>query len=223
MKLYLAGPMRGLPLYNFPTFERYARRLREAGHEVWSPHERDIEVDGFDPAEDTPKPLEYYMRADLPAVCQQDAIALLPGWPSSPGACREVCVASWCGLKVLDAETLRPITDGALHDAVRLATGGPVNPERRETILEEAERLVSGGRHVDYGHPRDDFACIAAMMNAYLRKRFMREPKELTGRDVAMLMVLVKVAREANREKRDSIVDIAGYCRCAERLEEPAQ
>jgi hypothetical protein len=28
----------------------------------------------------------------------------------------------------------------------------------------------------------------------------------------------VKVSREANRPKRDNLVDIAGYARCAERL-----
>jgi hypothetical protein len=96
----------------------------------------------------------------------------------------------------------------------------PIEENRAETVLEEAERLVCGGRNEDYGHPKDDFACIALMWNAYIGKRMMRAPSRIEPRDVAMMMIMLKVAREANRAKRDSIVDIAGYCRCAERLDE---
>lgn len=59
------------------------------------------------------------------------------------------------------------------------------------------------------------------MWNAYLDKRSVcSETGWFTDRDVSMMMILVKVARDANKPKRDNLVDIAGYARCAERLEE---
>ena len=36
-KVYLAGPMRGLPRYNFDAFDRAAKYLREDGYAVFSP------------------------------------------------------------------------------------------------------------------------------------------------------------------------------------------
>ena len=48
MKLYLAGPMRGYPQFNFPAFHAYAKMLREQGHTVFSPAEKDIERHGTD-------------------------------------------------------------------------------------------------------------------------------------------------------------------------------
>jgi len=172
---------------------------------VWSPAERDLHEDGFDPTKDKPRPFIEYMRHDLPAVLASGAVAVLPGWRKSKGARLEVYTAQECGLPVLDAESLKPID---------------------ETVLEEAERLVCGDRNDCYGHPRVDFDCIAAMWNAYLQKQARNTPDllpVLDGRDVAMLMIMLKVAREAHAPKRDNIVDIAGYCRCAERLDEPME
>jgi hypothetical protein len=94
MKLYLAGPMRGYDQYNFPAFIEAASALRMFGdHEVWSPAERDMKEDGFDPEKDRPKSMSHYMEHDLPAVCRAEGVALLPGWEQSQGACLEVVVA----------------------------------------------------------------------------------------------------------------------------------
>ena len=48
MRLYLAGPMTGLPLWNFPAFATAAAALRADGHTVFSPAEHDKAV-GWNP------------------------------------------------------------------------------------------------------------------------------------------------------------------------------
>jgi nucleoside 2-deoxyribosyltransferase len=108
MKVYLAGPMRGYPAYNFPAFHAAAKELRERGHEVWSPAERDEQDDSFNPNKngEHPKGLRYYMRFDLPAVLDADAVVLLPGWEKSVGANLEVHVAKTCGIPVYDIATV---------------------------------------------------------------------------------------------------------------------
>lgn len=200
MKLYICGPMRGIPLFNFPAFHAAADRLRALGHEVVNPAARD-ESKGFDPAKDEAQPIEVYMREDLSLVCGCDGVACLPGWRESTGARREVQVAQWCGRLVLDAETLQPIT---------------------ETVLEEAGRLTSADRNRHYGHPRDNFQNTAAMWTAYLRgARKLAPGCEVSPRDFGMMMVLCKCARDANMPQRDNLTDAAGYVRCIERLDEP--
>lgn len=88
-----------------------------------------------------------------------------------------------------------------------------------ESILEEAQRIIHGDRNVAYGHPRDNFAAIAAQWNAYLNHMGDRE---LNSLDVANLMVLMKVARVVNGVfHRDSYTDMAGYAGTGERLQEP--
>lgn len=84
------------------------------------------------------------------------------------------------------------------------------------TILEEAEALVSGDRQRAYGHPCENLTLIARLWGNYLSNL----PIELTPYDVAMMMILVKVARAANGATRDTLVDIAGYARVAEMLGE---
>jgi len=105
MNLYLAGPMRGIPEYNFPAFYAAAKVLREAGHVVWSPAEHDVEQDGFNPTTDTAQPMRHYMKRDLPEVLNSDAVVVLPGWENSEGAKLETHVAKMCGIPVhsLDA------------------------------------------------------------------------------------------------------------------------
>jgi len=105
MKLYLAGPMRGYPEFNFPAFHQAAAELREAGYEVWSPAERDLD-EGFNPKTDQARSLKYYMRLDLPAVLDADAVAVLEGWERSTGAKLEIYVAQACGMPVYTVETI---------------------------------------------------------------------------------------------------------------------
>jgi len=128
---YLAGPMRGIPEYNFPSFFAAATSLRTRGIEVWSPAENDVHQDSFDPAKDTPHPMLHYMKRDLPAVLNADFVAVLPGWETSQGATLEVNVARACGIPVLLADTLEPASEPA-PDAAPGMPEYPVVFESRE-------------------------------------------------------------------------------------------
>lgn len=77
-------------------------------------------------------------------------------------------------------------------------------------ILEEANALVHGARNADYGHPADDFAAVAKAFNAYVEKKY-NIANLLEATDVPIFQMVVKIMREANKPKRDNLVDIAGY------------
>lgn len=91
MRLYLSGPMTSsvAPDFNRAAFRAAAATLRAAGHHV------------FDPA-DLPDGWAYgdYMRVDLAAVLQAEAVAVLPQWERGPGAVVEVVAAVSIGLPV---------------------------------------------------------------------------------------------------------------------------
>lgn len=113
MKIYIAGPMRGVPLFNFPAFHAAAAKLREAGHEVFSPAEKDNERHGVDISagnvagcEDAAAKahgfnLREALGADLAWICAEaNAVALLPGWQTSKGARAEYHTALALSLQV---------------------------------------------------------------------------------------------------------------------------
>jgi len=113
--IYLAGPMRGVPEYNFPAFREARARLREAGWTVICPAERD-EDEGFVSAgltgnEDLDD-LDFSLPAALERcfldVLRSDAVALLPGWARSEGARAEVLVAILTGRRVFAYLRHRP-------------------------------------------------------------------------------------------------------------------
>lgn len=115
MRLYLAGPMRGKPQFNFPAFDAAAARLRAQGHTVFSPAERDRQ-DGFNPSPETTgheevHDMSYYMAIDLPEVCKAQGIALLPGWEDSEGSRIEVTVGVALRKQIFDADTMIPLWD----------------------------------------------------------------------------------------------------------------
>jgi hypothetical protein len=102
--IYIAGPMRGIPQFNFPSFTAARTRLREAGWEVRCPAERS-EYDGFDPSKyrgtEDPASIGFGMTEAL-AVCFKDvleveAVALLPGWARSEGARAEALIGLLSG------------------------------------------------------------------------------------------------------------------------------
>lgn len=82
---------------------------------------------------------------------------------------------------------------------------------RRNDILGTAVDIVNGAREIQYGKPENNFETIAKLWNAYL----LAGTGDLTAKDVAVMMILFKVARLATGAGSvDSWVDIAGYAAC---------
>ena len=75
-RIYVAGPITGLPEYNYPAFTRAAATLRNLGYHVESPHEPG-HVEGWTWVD--------YMRRGLAQMLTCDTIALLPGWQCTCG------------------------------------------------------------------------------------------------------------------------------------------
>ena len=98
VRVYVAGPMTGLPRFNFDAFEDACDRLRADGYLVTSPHEMDL-ANGFDPDSDGAAfDLRAALEADIAAVKNAELVVLLPGWEKSPGAMIEVLVAEAHGV-----------------------------------------------------------------------------------------------------------------------------
>lgn len=88
----------------------------------------------------------------------------------------------------------------------------------REECLDLAKKCVCGARETDYGSPEDNFMQIAELWNDYIYalRRKRGDKFRITSIDVAMLMVLLKVARTATGNgSSDNFIDIAGYSACA--------
>ena len=77
----------------------------------------------------------------------------------------------------------------------------------RLDTLKAAAECVCGSREEDYGSPEDNFAVIAALWTAYTGT-------DVTPKDVAMMMALLKIARAKAGSKPDTYVDLAGYAAC---------
>lgn len=94
MTTYIAGPMSGLPDFNYPSFEAAARALRDEGVDVLSPHEVDTGGEQRD--------WVWYMRETLAMLLRCDAVILLPGWQYSRGAKLEKYVAEALGMTITE-------------------------------------------------------------------------------------------------------------------------
>lgn len=81
----------------------------------------------------------------------------------------------------------------------------------RDEILQTACDLINGERAREYGNAYLNHARIAALWTTYVRSK----PDDLTPVDVAMMLVLMKVARSIETSKDDSFIDIAGYAALA--------
>lgn len=101
LKIYVAGPMTGLPDFNFPAFHTASATLRAQGWQVVNPAE-------INP--DSSLAWTECMRRDIAELVTCDAIHLLDGWWASKGATLEHHIAERLGMQVYEG---RAATDWA--------------------------------------------------------------------------------------------------------------
>ncbi len=110
MKIYLAGPMSGIPGFNHDLFDSVAAHLRSEGHDVFSPADHDRELLGEDAKTrlalmSKEEQNEFRRKAlayDLNWICRHaEAVALLPGWEFSTGASAEHAAGKALRLQLL--------------------------------------------------------------------------------------------------------------------------
>ena len=82
-----------------------------------------------------------------------------------------------------------------------------------KSILSEAEEIVNGSRHSDYGDAKESFSRIATIAS-------VMTGKELAPEDCCAVLMAVKLVRESFAHKRDNLVDLCGYAELMNRLKE---
>lgn len=93
IKVYLAGPMTGLPDFNRPVFFQAGNTLHDHNHIILNPA---VLPDGLEHGD--------YMKICLPMIEAAEAVIMLPGWEKSKGANMEYNYAQIKRLPVFEAE-----------------------------------------------------------------------------------------------------------------------
>lgn len=78
--------------------------------------------------------------------------------------------------------------------------------------LTEAASVVKGERQESYGPAERNLSRIAELWSSYL-------DHPITSRNVAVMMILLKAARDAHKSKHDNMVDICGYAYLADMID----
>ena len=98
--LYLAGPMRGIPQYNFPAFDEMRDLVNATeGYEAISPADLDRKR-GHDPAR-LPEDHDWSsfdgmgaaLSEDVAVIARCDGLLVLDGWERSTGTAAEILCA----------------------------------------------------------------------------------------------------------------------------------
>ena len=93
------------------------------------------------------------------------------------------------------------------NDEIEALYSSLYGDSERKHLLQDAIRTVCKDRADEYGDMGSNFGDIAELWAVYLGVKV--EP-----RDVANMMILLKVARNGTPGHRDNWVDIAGYAAC---------
>src|SRR5258708_6643699 len=105
--VYLAGPMRGYPKFNFPAFDAYRDALKLKGYGVISPADLDREHD-FKPEDVVTGELQRQMMIrDVIAICGCDMLVLMPGWEGSTGVAVEKALAEFIQIPVVKIQDMK--------------------------------------------------------------------------------------------------------------------
>ena len=82
--------------------------------------------------------------------------------------------------------------------------------DSEQSILTEAESIVNGSRNSDYGGTEgiERIAQVASLLTN----------KNITAKDIALIMISLKLVRESFNHKRDNLVDACGYMELLNKL-----
>ena len=117
--IYIAGPMRGKPNWNYEAFDRAEKLMSKMGWNVINPATLDENSRETQDLECKPKDFDpdtnsvhrdanrKIMKRDLDAICDScDAIYMLEGWQMSQGACAEFYLSCSLGITILYENTI---------------------------------------------------------------------------------------------------------------------
>lgn len=132
-RIYVAGPMTGLPDNNYPAFHDAAARLRKRCWHVENPAENPA------PHVDAACSWTAYMRMGVSQLMTCHAIYLLPGWQQSKGASLEYLVAQQLGLVIYEHATQDDVLQEQLQALVtksRQPKQGQYTPHTQDSAEE---------------------------------------------------------------------------------------
>ena len=194
-RIYIAGPMSGVPDYNYPAFDDAEVKIVNAlGPEVLvlnpaNNHNRRQDLPRWHYISKTLEQLNGLAKVHVSSK-DECMVVTLSGWEYSQGARLEVEAAHQLGLEVYSLDcVLRPHWDTlcriipsypvsrydpecSVTRTVEFNTSPPsATPDAdaepiRATILDEAKRLICGDRNNQYGPPGKDFNRTANMLTA---------------------------------------------------------
>lgn len=142
-RVYIAGPMRGVPELNFPLFDAVARFLDTTWRlkAIINPaqisrdmaHTRGCRIDDI--------PVEEYMHRDLTSLLGCTDLVLLPNWHYSEGATVEYIVAKAVGLPIYEVTQQEDELLGGKHFFLHPIRMSPLHVMAQDTIRE----ILKGG------------------------------------------------------------------------------
>ena len=161
MRIYIAGPMRGIPYYNFPAFDAMQALLEKDGVLCVNPANLDREI-GFEAMELPPDtdwtaiPDGFDFAAcvdrDVREVRRCDAIMMLDGWEKSSGARAEKALAEWEGKAVMyQTPPCGTATAQPVEIRVTSPTGGQKGSKLARFDLLPVEELWQVAEHYGRG------------------------------------------------------------------------
>lgn len=83
----------------------------------------------------------------------------------------------------------------------------------KKSILQEADSLVNGDRLEEYGPVYENLTKVGAMAQLMLseNEKLQLESAIISPTIITKIMIAMKLSRQSTFQKRDNLVDLAGY------------